>query len=619
MSDVDTTGPGTPDGQNGNTEDSVPRLPGSAPTPARQERSLEDLKRLCMDNLLHTPEEHIFFKDLESRFLLVSRGLLANQVPGRSLADLLGKTDFDIFSGSHPADAFEDEQRIIRTGEPIVAKLEHETRPDGSDSWVSTTKLPLRDDDGEIIGTFGISRDITDQVAAEQALTFQSLHDPLTGLANRVALTDRLGQALASLERQSGQVVAIFIDLDNFKEINDSYGHETGDKVLIEVARRLSSVLRRADTVARNGGDEFAMLCPITHEEDLNALGHRIIRTIGQPYIENGLDLSVTASAGIVATRDGNMDPDEFLQNADVAMYEAKEAGGNRFEIFTPAQRDRAVANHTLESELREAIGAGDLFLLYQPLFSFADSSLQSVEALVRWKHPVRGIIPPIDFIPLAEKRGLITLIDNFVLEEACRQLAEWLAEGDWPDDFTMAVNISGRDLADPKLPFRVSNILAAHGLEPSRLCLEITETAFIGEPGDIEATLRALSTLGVRIALDDFGTGYSTLAHLQKLQIDVLKIDGSFVEHINRSARDREIVGAMTAMVHELGMMVVAEAIETGEQLNVLAHLKCDVGQGYLFARPLTPTAIAEFRRTTHQLALPGVLQDSADAKYSN
>ena len=192
------------------------------------------------------------------------------------------------------------------------------------------------------------------------------------------------------------------------------------------------------------------------------------------------------------------------------------------------------------------------------------------------------------------------------MLEEACRQLAEWLAEGDWPDDFTMAVNISGRDFVDPSFPDHVGNVLAAHGLEPSRLCLEITETAFIGEAGDIETTLEALSALGVRIALDDFGTGYSTLAHLQRLQVDVLKIDGSFVEHIGRSARDREIVGAMTAMVHELGMLVVAEAIETDEQLDELAFLKCDVGQGYLFARPLAPAAVAEFRRVALQSALP-------------
>jgi diguanylate cyclase (GGDEF)-like protein/PAS domain S-box-containing protein len=564
------------------------------------------MKRLCMDNLLNTPEEHIFFKDLDSRFLLVSRGLLEDQVPGRSLADVLGKTDFDIFSEPHAVGAFEDEQRIIRTGEPLLAKLERETFYDRPDTWVSTTKVPLRDDDGSIIGTFGISRDVTAQVAAEQALTFQSLHDPVTGLANRVALMDRLSQALASLERQPGRVVLLFIDLDNFKAINDSYGHETGDKVLVEVARRLSGTLRRADTVARLGGDEFVMLCTTMRDDDPRSLGDRIVRVVRQPYIENGLDLSITASVGIVVTRDGDAEAGELLQDADVAMYEAKEAGKNCFEIFTPSQRDRVVANHTLESELREAIEAGDLFLLYQPLFSIADNSLCGVEALVRWNHPARGVVPPIEFIPLAEQRGLITQIDSFVLEEACRQLAEWLAEGGWPDDFTMAVNISGRDFVDPSFPEHVGSVLAAHGVEPSRLCLEITETAYIGEAGDIEPTLKALSALGVRIALDDFGTGYSTLAHLQRLQVDILKIDGSFVERLGRSSRDREIVGAMTAMVHALGMVVVAEAIETDEQLDELTSLECDVGQGYLFARPLAAAAVAELRRSAPRSVLP-------------
>jgi len=582
------------------------KRPDSAPAFSGRKRSLEDMKRLCMDNLLNNSEERVYFKDLDSRFVFVSQGWIEDEASGMSASDVIGKTDFDIFSKVHAVTAFEDEQRIIRTGEPVLAKIERETFYDRPDVWVSTTKVPLRDDDGSIIGTFGISRDVTAQVAAEKALTFQSLHDPVTGLANRVALMDRLSQALASLERQPGRIFLLFIDLDNFKAINDSHGHETGDKVLVEVGRRLSGTLRRADTVARLGGDEFVMLCTTMRDEDPRSLGDRIVHVVGQPYIENGLDLSITASVGIVVTGDGNAEPGELLQDADVAMYEAKEAGKNCFEIFTPSQRDRVIANHTLESELREAIDAGDLFLLYQPLVSIVDSSLRSVEALVRWNHPTRGVVPPIEFIPLAEQRGLITRIDSFVLEEACRQLAEWLAEGDWPDDFTMAVNISGRDFVDPSFPDHVGNVLAAHGLEPSRLCLEITETAFIGEAGDIETTLEALSALGVRIALDDFGTGYSTLAHLQRLQVDVLKIDGSFVEHIGRSARDREIVGAMTAMVHELGMLVVAEAIETDEQLDELAFLKCDVGQGYLFARPLAPAAVAEFRRVALQSALP-------------
>jgi diguanylate cyclase (GGDEF)-like protein/PAS domain S-box-containing protein len=559
-----------------------------------------------MDNLLDNPDERVYFKDLDSRFLAVSRGLIDHQAPGWAVEDVIGKTDFDIFSEPHAVAAFEDEQRIIRTGEPIVGKVERETFRDRPDAWVSTTKFPLRDGAGRIIGTFGISRDVTAQIAAEQALTFQSLHDAVTGLANRVALRDRLSQALALLERQPGQLALLFVDLDNFKAINDSFGHDIGDKVLVEVARRLTSVARRADTVARLGGDEFVMLCTGLRDDDPRPLGDRIVRAVGQPFIEDGVDLTITASVGIVLTNDPNVDSGELLQNADVAMYEAKDAGKNCFQVFSPSQRERVLANHALESELREALDAAQFFLLYQPLVSILDNSLRGVEALVRWQHPTRGVVPPNDFIPLAEQRGIIAQIDDFVLDEACRQLAAWLAAGGWPEDFTMAVNISGREFADPSFTARVKKVLARHRLDPTRLCLEITETAFLGEGGDIEATLAAVSALGVRIALDDFGTGYSTLSHLQRLQVDILKIDGSFVEHIGRSARDREIVGAVTAMVHALGMLVVAEAIETNEQLDELSCLRCDVGQGFLFSRPVAADAVDELRRSA-PLAMTG------------
>ncbi|HXZ83102.1 MAG TPA: diguanylate cyclase, partial [Acidimicrobiales bacterium] len=394
--------------------------PKSAPVSLNAVRSQEGLKVLCMNNLLDNPDERVYFKDLESRFLCVSRGWMDDEAPGWSVEDVLGKTDFDIFSEPHAVAAFEDEQRIIRTGEPIVGKVERETFRDRPDVWVSTTKFPLRDGAGQIIGTFGISRDVTAQIEAEQALTFQSLHDAVTGLPNRVALRDRLSQALALLERQPGQIALLFVDLDNFKTINDSFGHETGDKVLVEVARRLTGTARRADTVARLGGDEFVMLCTgLRDDDDPRPLGDRIVRAVGQPFVDDGIDLSITASVGVVLTGDANADPGQLLQDADVAMYEAKDAGKNCFQVFSPSQRDRVLANHALEAELREALDASQLFLLYQPLFSILDGSLRGVEALVRWNHPSRGVVPPIEFIPLAEQRGLITRIDGFVLDEA--------------------------------------------------------------------------------------------------------------------------------------------------------------------------------------------------------
>jgi diguanylate cyclase (GGDEF)-like protein/PAS domain S-box-containing protein len=551
-----------------------------------------------MRNLLDNPDERVYFKDRDSRFLFVSRGWLDGEAPGWAVEDVVGKTDFDIFSEPHAVAAFEDEQRIIRTGEPIVGKVERETFRNRPDVWVSTTKFPLRDCAGRIIGTFGISRDVTAQIVAEQALTFQSLHDAVTGLANRVALRDRLSQALALLERQPGQLALLFVDLDNFKTINDSFGHDIGDKVLVEVARRLTSVARRADTVARLGGDEFVMLCAgLRDDDDPRLLGNRVVRAVGRPFIEDGVDLTITASVGIVLTNDPLVDSGELLRDADIAMYRAKDAGKNCFQVFSPSQRERVLANHALEGELREALDAAQFFLLYQPLFSIEDHALRGVEALVRWQHPTRGVVPPLEFIPLAEERGLITRLDSFVLDEACRQLAAWLAEGGWPEDFTMAVNISGRQLVDPGFAAYVTKVLAQHGVDPSRLCLEFTETTLNGEAGDVEATLATLSDEGVRLAIDDFGTGYSTLAHLRRLHVDILKIDRSFIEQIGRAARDSEIIAAVTAMSHALGMSVVGEGIATTEQLDELASLELDTAQGFLFARPLPAAQIAAFR----------------------
>ena len=563
------------------------------PQPSHESETLLALKLTCMDNLLNSTAERVYFKDLRSRFLLVSAGWIAAIAPDRTLEEIVGKTDFDFFSNEHAAAALEDEQKIIRTGEAMVGKLERETFHSGTSPWVSTTKMPLRDERGQIIGTFGISRDVTAQIKAEKALAYQVLHDPVTGLANRAALMDRLSQALAGLERQPGRLAVLYVDLDHFKKINDSFGHEAGDQVLAEVGRRLSLLSRKADTVARLGGDEFVVLCGnLRDDDDVGLIGDRIVHGIRAPYIEDGHDLSVTCSVGIVVTRDPLAKPDHLIRDADGVMYEAKEAGRNRYRAFDSAQRIGTFASR-LQSELSRAIEGAELFVLYQPLFSLEDRSLIGVEALVRWRHPERGVVAPDDFIPFAEQHGLIGRIDSFVLNEACRQLAEWTSREDWPSGFTMAVNVSGAELSDPEFVGHVAEVIGRNGIQAARLCLEMTETAFVGEWGDVQATLSALSRLGVRLALDDFGTGYSTLAHLQRLKVDVLKIDRSFVTQIGRSPRDREIVAAATAMSHALGISVVGEGIETSHQLDTLAGLDCDQGQGFLFARPLLPEAV--------------------------
>ena len=557
---------------------------------------------MCMRNLLAYPEERVFFKDRDSRFLLVSVGFLASLAHGRPLDEVIGKTDFDIFSRTHAVAAFEDEQRVLETGEPMLAKVERETFHDRPDAWVSTTKLPLLDAGGKIIGTWGISRDVTAQVAAEQALVHQALHDPVTGLANRVALMDHLDagarRARASARAASGCCSSTST---TSRRSTTRWGHDAGDRALIEVGRRLTAVARRTDTVARLGGDEFVLLCAhLDDDDDLRLISDRVVRAIRAPLTIAGVDLTVTGSLGVVRTADPHLDPGELLRRADVALYDAKHAGRNRFEVFDAKIHLGAESTAGLAGELALAIERSELFVLYQPLFRLDDGALIGAEALVRWRHPQRGVLLPGEFIAHAERRGLIEKVDSFVLDEACRQLAAWGSEDDSWDDFMISVNVSGRQLRDRGLVDRVSAALERHRITPSRLCLEITETALIGELGAANQVLESLSELGVRLALDDFGTGYSTLAHLQQLHTDTLKIDRSFIAQIEGGSRDRKIVAAVIAMAHALGMTVVGEGIETQGQQDGLIALDCDEGQGYLFAPAVPPADLATLRAAT-------------------
>ncbi|MGZ4169664.1 MAG: putative bifunctional diguanylate cyclase/phosphodiesterase, partial [Solirubrobacteraceae bacterium] len=458
-----------------------------------------------MRNLLASSAERIFFKDRDSRFLFVSAGWLRAYQDGRSLDEVIGKTDFDIFSNAHAAEAFEDEQRIIRTGVSVVGKLQRETFHDRPDAWSSTTKQALLDESGEIIGTFGLSRDITAQVDAQEALRYQALHDSVTGLANRPALMERLLHALADRDGRSSRLALLFIDLDDFKSINDTLGHEIGDRVLRDVGRSLSRVSRRGDTVARLGGDEFVLLCSeVRDDDDLELICDRVMRAVGAPQHDGPHDLTVTCSLGAVVTSEGAAGPDELLQQADIAMYAAKRGGGNRFEVYTTGLRGQTNSSRGVAAELRLAIDQSELFLLYQPVFLLHDGSMRGAEALVRWRHPERGVIAPAEFIPVAERRGLIGAIGCFVLDEACRQLASWAGTDGCPEQFAIGVNVSGRELRDPEFTKCVAATLERHGIAPSRLVLEITENVLLAELGDAHQAIEALAKLGVKIALDD-------------------------------------------------------------------------------------------------------------------
>ena len=687
------------------------------------------LARICLDNLLDSEAEKFYFKDLGSRFVRVSSGHM-RLFHAESAQEIVGKTDFDFFTTEHAQLAFDAEQEIIATGEPLLGIEERETWPDRPDTWVLTTKMPLRDGAGRIIGTFGLSRDITarkrlalelgaktsrlagveaelhrllesspdamlrydadlrhvyanpaalallsrstedvvgrtsrelglpldfldiwepalrmvlqsgesavvevsigaptplflearmvvetddaagvvgvfviardltDRKRAEEALALQAVQDPLTGLANRVLLVDRLQQALVRLERQPGRLAVIFLDLDRFKVINDSLGHAAGDALLLEVAARLRIAARRSDTVARFGGDEFVMLCErLSADEDAAVIAGRISRALAEPFAYDGQILRLTGSMGIAVTEEAGTRPEILIRDADAAMYQAKERGhgSGSYQFFDAGVRERAVARMTMEGELHEAIARNEFRLHYQPLVSLhGDRALLGFEALIRWEHPRRGLLAPAAFMSVAEDTNLIVPIGRWVLDEACRQLAVWNAQRGPASALSIAVNVSARQLGHASLPGDVADSIARHGVEPRLLTIELTETALLEEAVTSAATLDTLAALGVRLALDDFGTGYSSLGHLRRYPVNILKIDRSFVDGLDSRGGDAAIVAAVTAMAHALGMTTVGEGIETAGQLEALRALGCDEGQGYLMSRPLGPEQLA-------------------------
>jgi diguanylate cyclase (GGDEF)-like protein len=394
------------------------------------------------------------------------------------------------------------------------------------------------------------------------------------------------------LERQPGHLAVIFLDLDRFKVVNDSLGHAAGDSMLIEVATRLSEVARRSDTVARFGGDEFVILCErLSVDEDAGVIAARISRAFEQPFMYEGQPMHVTGSMGIAVTDGSATSAEELIRDADAAMYQAKERGhGNgSFQFFDPGIRARAVARMTVEGELRRALENDEFRLHYQPLVKLdATHSIVGVEALIRWQHPQRGLLAPAEFMAVAEDSNLIVVIGRWVLDEACRQIAEWNAERPDAAPLGVAVNVSARQLAHQSLSDDVAAALERHSVKPQWLTIEMTETALLEEAVASGSTLNDLSRLGVHIALDDFGTGYSSLSHLRRFPVDIIKIDRGFVSGLDSLSDDAPIVAAVTAMAHALGLTTIGEGIETAGQLQALQDLGCDEGQGFLLSHPL-------------------------------
>jgi diguanylate cyclase (GGDEF)-like protein len=436
------------------------------------------------------------------------------------------------------------------------------------------------------------------------ALTRLAFEDTLTGLPNRALLLDRLEHALVRGARRGQSAAVLFIDLDNFKLVNDSLGHEAGDRLLQQVALRLRGALRAEDTLARLGGDEFIVLLEEpTSPADALAAADRLAEALQAPIELEGRPMAVQASIGVAVSGPGSDRPADLLRDADLALYRAKTDGKARSALFQPELAAAVVQRIEIENDLRRALERGEFRLFYQPIISLQTGTLAGWEALIRWQHPVRGLVPPLEFIPVAEETGLIVGIGQWVLEEACRQHRAWQAEYDAPP-LVMSVNLSGRQFQQPSLVSDVQHALAAAGLEARALKLEITESVVMQDVSVATATLNDLAALGVRVAIDDFGTGYSSLAYLKRFPIETLKIDRSFVNGIVDDPQDAAIVRSVIALSKTLNLTVTAEGIETPAQQARLAELGCDLGQGYLFGRPLDVSAatdaLREWQRST-------------------
>jgi diguanylate cyclase (GGDEF)-like protein/PAS domain S-box-containing protein len=540
------------------------------------------------------PDTSVRYQSPSSRRLL---GFAPEELVGTRLSDVLHADDV-----ARVLAAIGDAMRKPEGVATAEARVRHK---DGS--WRHIELIGTDQCVNSAIGGFVLNiRDVTERKLLEQQLRHQALHDPLTRLANRTRFGDRLEHGLLRAERNRTSVGVLFMDLDNFKSVNDSLGHGAGDVLLTKVAERVQTCLRPGDTVARLGGDEFAILLEDIHDvADATRVADRVFDALQAPFQLESKELVVRASLGIAVSGGagtGETDADRLLRDADVAMYVAKSRGKGCYEIFQDAMQVSMVERMELLADLQRAVDRREFILHYQPLVVLGSGELIGVEALVRWQHPKRGLLPPLEFISLAEESGAIVSLGAWVLREACRQAAEWHRLYPYAPPWTMSVNVSVKQLQQPTFVADVARVLDETGLEPSSLILEITESVMMQDVSRTIQLLHSFKDLGVRLAIDDFGTGYSSLSYLRQFPFDLLKIDKSFVDDTRQSSSERELTRAIIDLGKTLHMEIVAEGIEHRDQIDRLREMDCDLGQGYYFAEPRASDAIAAMLRAASE-----------------
>ena len=549
------------------------------------ERKLSDDRLLQAATVFESTREGVLMTDANKRILRINRAF--TDITSYTEAEAIGQQPSMLRSGRHDAKFYAAMWASIAAtghwqGEIWNRRKNGEVYPE------LLSISAITDKSGEVTNYVGVFADISRLKATESQLDFLAHHDPLTRLPNRLLLLSRVEHAIEVALRDGKMLALLMIDLDRFKDVNDSFGHLTGDDLLQQVAKQLNSRLRGIDTLCRLGGDEFTVLMEnIAHPEDAARVANDIITTLGEPWLlSNGKEVRIGASVGISLFPEHGATPVELLQQADTALYQAKAEGRGRFKYFSEDLTHSARARMDLEVRLRRAIDKGELRAFYQPQVNVDNGRIVGAEALIRWQDPDQGLIPPLRFIPVAEETGLITAIGNWILKETCRQGKRWIEAGLPP--LTLAVNVSPHQFLHSNLEEVVAETLAETGFPANRLELELTESALMQREHEAIRILSRLHALGVRLAIDDFGTGYSSLAYLKLFPLDVLKIDKSFIDDIPHHRDDMEIATAIVAMAHTLRLKVLAEGVETKAQLAFLQAQGCDLYQGYLTSPPV-------------------------------